>query len=102
QHALAGIGGDRLIKVRTFRSDRGNPCFSVEDNGLGVPEAIRSRIFESYFTTKPVGVGTGIGLSISKSIIERHNGNVWFEEVLPRGARFVVQLPAISAGAAAA
>ncbi|WP_164783802.1 MULTISPECIES: PAS domain S-box protein [unclassified Mesorhizobium] len=101
QHALAGIGGDRLIKVRTFRSDRGNPCFSVEDNGLGVPEAIRSRIFESYFTTKPVGVGTGIGLSISKSIIERHNGNVWFEEVLPRGARFVVQLPAISAGAAA-
>jgi PAS domain S-box-containing protein len=101
QHALAGIGGDRLIKVRTFRSDRGNPCFSVEDNGPGVPEAIRSRIFESYFTTKPVGVGTGIGLSISKSIIERHNGNVWFEEVLPRGARFVVQLPAIARGAAA-
>ncbi|WP_292645824.1 PAS domain S-box protein [Mesorhizobium sp.] len=102
QHALAGIAGDRLIKVRTFRGDRGNPGFSVEDNGLGVPEAIRSRIFESYFTTKPVGVGTGIGLSISKSIIERHNGNVWFEEVLPRGARFVVQLPAISAGAAIA
>ncbi|RVB02898.1 HAMP domain-containing histidine kinase, partial [Mesorhizobium sp. M7A.F.Ca.CA.004.05.1.1] len=74
QHALAGIAGDRLIKVRTFRSDRGHPCFSVEDNGPGVPEAIRGRIFESYFTTKPVGVGTGIGLSISKSIIERHNG----------------------------
>ncbi|TIN12864.1 MAG: hybrid sensor histidine kinase/response regulator, partial [Mesorhizobium sp.] len=52
QHALAGIAGDRLIKVRTFRSDRGHPCFSVEDNGPGVPEAIRSRIFESYFTTK--------------------------------------------------
>ncbi|RVA14321.1 hybrid sensor histidine kinase/response regulator, partial [Mesorhizobium sp. M7A.F.Ca.US.002.01.1.1] len=49
-----------------------------------------------------VGVGTGIGLSISKSIIERHNGNVWFEEVLPRGARFVVQLPAIVAGLATA
>ncbi|WP_181174493.1 PAS domain S-box protein [Mesorhizobium sp. B2-3-10] len=102
QHALAGVAGDRLIKVRSFRSDRGNPGFSVEDNGPGIPEAIRSRIFESYFTTKPVGVGTGIGLSISKSIIERHNGNVWFEEVLPRGARFVVQLPAISAGIAAA
>lgn len=102
QHALAGIGGDRLIKVRTFRSERGDPGFSVEDNGPGVPEAIRSRIFESYFTTKPVGVGTGIGLSISKSIIERHNGNVWFEEVLPSGARFVVQLPAIVAGVAIA
>ncbi|WP_181180420.1 PAS domain S-box protein [Mesorhizobium sp. B1-1-7] len=102
QHALAGVAGDRLIKVRTFRGDLGKPGFSVEDNGPGVPEAIRSRIFESYFTTKPVGVGTGIGLSISKSIIERHNGSVWFEEVLPRGARFVVQLPAIEAGIAAA
>lgn len=101
QHALAGVAGDRRIKVRTFRSDRGTG-FSVEDNGPGVPEAIRSRIFESYFTTKPVGVGTGIGLSISKSIIERHNGNIWFEEVSPRGVRFVVQLPAIAAGAAAA
>lgn len=102
QHALAGVTGDRRIKVRTFRSDRGNPGFSVEDNGPGIPEAIRSRIFESYFTTKPVGVGTGIGLSISKSIVERHNGNIWFEEVEPHGARFVVQLPAITGDAAKA
>ena len=48
--------------------------FSVEDNGPGMPEEIRERIFESYFTTKPVGVGTGIGLSISRSIVERHSG----------------------------
>lgn len=101
QHALAGVASDRLIKVRTFRNERGNPGFSVEDNGPGVPEAIRARIFESYFTTKPVGVGTGIGLSISKSIIERHNGNVWFEEVRPHGARFVVELPAIAGSVAA-
>ncbi|WP_170950282.1 MULTISPECIES: sensor histidine kinase [unclassified Mesorhizobium] len=102
QHALAGITGERRIKVRTFRSERGNPGFSVEDNGPGIPDAIRSRIFESYFTTKPVGVGTGIGLSISKSIVERHNGNIWFEEVQPHGARFVVQLPAIVGNAAKA
>ncbi|RUW47052.1 response regulator, partial [Mesorhizobium sp. M1A.F.Ca.ET.072.01.1.1] len=70
--------------------------------GPGIPDAIRSRIFESYFTTKPVGVGTGIGLSISKSIVERHNGNIWFEEVQPHGARFVVQLPAIVGNAAKA
>ena len=62
-----------------------------------MPESIRDRIFESYFTTKPVGVGTGIGLSISSSIVERHNGNIWFEEVPPSGARFVVELPAIAA-----
>jgi CheY-like chemotaxis protein len=100
QHALAGVSPERMIKVRTYRSASGDPCFSVEDNGPGVPEQIRHRIFESYFTTKPVGVGTGIGLSISKSIVERHEGRVWFEEVKPHGARFVVELPGIvSAGA---
>lgn len=103
QHALAGAQQERRIKVRTWRADNGDPCFSVEDNGPGVPEPIRHRIFESYFTTKPVGVGTGIGLSISKSIIERHEGHIWFENVEPHGVRFVVALPRIvSAGAAAA
>jgi len=102
QHALAVVAGEKHIKVRTFRGVHGNPGFSVEDNGPGIPEAIRSRIFESYFTTKPVGVGTGIGLSISKSIVERHNGTIWFEEVRPHGARFVVQLPAIVGQAAKA
>ncbi|WP_296747290.1 ATP-binding protein, partial [Mesorhizobium sp.] len=102
QHALAVVAGEKHIKVRTFRGLHGNPGFSVEDNGPGIPDAIRSRIFESYFTTKPVGVGTGIGLSISKSIVERHNGTIWFEEVQPHGARFVVQLPAIVGHAAKA
>lgn len=102
QHALAGLAGDRLIKVRTYRAASGDPGFSVEDNGPGVPEAIRGRIFESYFTTKPVGVGTGIGLSISKSIVERHNGRVWFEEAKPTGARFVVELPRITGGGSVA
>ena len=96
QHALAGVQhGQRSIRVRTYRAVDGGAGFSVEDNGPGVPEAIRDRIFESYFTTKPVGVGTGIGLSISKSIVERHEGRVRFEEVKPHGARFVVELPGI-------
>ncbi len=92
---MATVPADRRIKVRTFRTATGTNGFSVEDNGSGVPEEIRHRIFESYFTTKPVGLGTGIGLSISRSIIERHNGRVWFEAVEPRGARFVVELPGI-------
>jgi PAS domain S-box-containing protein len=93
QHALAAQQSDRRIKVRTFRTGDGKAGFSVEDNGPGIPTEIRERIFESYFTTKPVGVGTGIGLSISKSIVERHKGNIWFEEAQPSGARFVVELP---------
>lgn len=95
QHALVPRHGERRIKVKTFRLAGGKCGFSVEDNGPGIPESIRSRIFESYFTTKPAGVGTGIGLSISRSIVERHNGKIWFEEVKPHGARFIVELPAL-------
>lgn len=102
QHALAAANGERSIRVRTFRNADGSAGFSVEDNGPGIAETIRDRIFESYFTTKPVGVGTGIGLSISKSIVDRHGGKVWFEPVEPTGARFVVELPAMGAGQAAA
>jgi PAS domain S-box-containing protein len=96
QHALAAWNGERRIKVRSFRTEDGNCGFSVADTGPGIPETIRHRIFESYFTTKPVGVGTGIGLSISKSIVERHNGRLRFEAMEPTGARFVVELPAAS------
>lgn len=98
QHALASANGDRIIKVRTFRTAGGGAGFSVEDTGPGIAEAIRDRIFESYFTTKPIGVGTGIGLSISKSIVDRHNGRIWFEPAEPTGARFVVELPCIGGG----
>jgi len=96
QHALTAHDGERRITVRTFAAGNGMVGFAVEDTGPGIPEAIRHRIFESYFTTKPVGVGTGIGLSISKAIVERHKGTIRFEEVSPNGARFVVELPAFA------
>jgi len=95
QHALAPQQTERRIKVRSFRTLAGTCCFSVEDNGPGIPQSIRDRIFESYFTTKPAGVGTGIGLSISRSIVERHNGKIWFDEAPAGGARFTVELPMI-------
>jgi len=95
-HALGSVQGERRIKVRTERAPDGKARFAVEDNGPGIPADIRGRIFESYFTTKPVGVGTGIGLSISKSIVERHNGKVWYEESETGGARFVVELPMVA------
>ena len=96
QHALAVANGERRITVKTFRLSEALVGFSVEDTGPGIPLPIRHRIFESYFTTKPVGVGTGIGLSISKSIVERHKGRIRLEEVVPHGARFVVELPAFA------
>ena len=102
QHALAASGGERRIRVKSFRGDDGKAGFYVEDTGPGIAEDIRDRIFDSYFTTKPVGAGTGIGLSISKAIVERHHGTIRFEEVSPHGARFVVDLPSLNGEASAA
>lgn len=66
----------------------------VEDNGPGIPDALRGRLFEPFFTTKGVGEGTGLGLWLCWSIVvERHHGRIWAESGDAGGARFVVDLP---------
>ena len=66
-----------------------------------MPEAIRSRIFEPFYTSKPVGMGTGIGLSFSYGVIASHGGQISLEPVETGGARFVISLPlAVSAASA--
>lgn len=75
---------------------------AVEDNGPGVPAAIRRRIFEPYFTTKPVGLGTGIGLAVSHGIVAAHGGTITVEDAAGGGARFVLRLPRAEAAAAPA
>jgi PAS domain S-box-containing protein len=66
---------------------------TVADNGPGVPEALKERIFEPYFTTKPVGAGTGIGLSISRSVVDSHGGAINVGERPGGGALFRIVLP---------
>ncbi len=66
----------------------------VEDNGPGIPEALRPRVFEPFYTTKDVQEGTGLGLWLCWSIVvERHQGRIWVEQGSTGGARFVVELP---------
>lgn len=60
----------------------------ISDNGSGVPEELRSKIFESLFTTKPIGIGTGLGLAISKQIMERHGGKLLLNTDTTTGAQF--------------
>lgn len=67
---------------------------AISDNGVGIPEALRSRIFDYFFTTKPVGKGTGLGLSISHQIVtEKHNGKIECDSTLGKGTKFVIELP---------
>jgi CheY-like chemotaxis protein len=91
QQALGEVAGERRIRVETrARGDRVE--IEVADSGPGIPPALRERIFEPYFTTKPAGVGTGIGLAISRNVAMGHGGDLRLED--GPGARFVLALPA--------
>jgi len=66
----------------------------IEDNGPGMPEHTKSRIFEPFFTTKSIGVGTGLGLSVSYMIItQNHSGTFEVESEEGKFTRFIIRLP---------
>jgi len=85
----AGAGGG--VHIATFADDR-RAVLEVSDTGPGIPPEVAQRIFEPFFTTKPAGEGTGLGLAVTRQLVERHGGRI---SLLPsdRGARFQVELP---------
>lgn len=91
QHVLTEQAQPRRIVVKTGRSDGGVYC-QVSDNGPGVSDTLKDRIFDPFFTTKTGNVGTGIGLSVSRSIAREHGGELRLENT-NKGAVFVLWLP---------
>jgi signal transduction histidine kinase len=71
---------------------------SVRDDGPGVPADAAERIFDPFFTTRQPGQGTGLGLYISRKIVETHHGRLWFENHAGGGTEFIVELPAARGG----
>jgi len=76
--------------VRTSQ-DESTVCVSVTDRGAGLSPAVEKELFRPFFTTKRAGMG--MGLSISRTIIEYHGGRLWFTPNEPRGTRFHFALP---------
>ncbi|WP_374568893.1 response regulator [Ideonella sp.] len=99
QQALAGKQGPRRVRVQSGvepRRDNREPrvWLRVEDNGLGVPAAARQHVFDAFFTTKPEGVGTGLGLAMSRSLARAHGGDLVLEAGSSLGgASFRLSLP---------
>ncbi|MGB0128980.1 MAG: PAS domain S-box protein, partial [Rhodocyclaceae bacterium] len=83
----------RLSLVSRYDGAQETICLTVSDNGPGIPDEVRPRIFEPYFTTKPTGVGTGVGLSVSLGIVESHGGTLTVDCPAEGGAVFAVMLP---------
>jgi signal transduction histidine kinase len=84
----------REIRIRTARVNDQWVQIEIADNGLGMPEVTKQRIFNPFFTTKPVGKGTGMGMSISYQIIvEKHNGKIECFSAPKKGTEFVIQIP---------
>ena len=73
--------------------DRGKVEIRVADNGNGIPQKVLDKIFQPFFTTKPTGQGTGLGLSLSYDIVKAHGGELKVETKEGEGSTFIMQLP---------
>jgi len=89
--AMKDADGARELVIKSQRSENGNVLVCVSDTGLGLPPQQADQLFNAFFTTKPHG--TGMGLSISRSIVESHGGRLWAASNSPRGASFSFTLP---------
>jgi signal transduction histidine kinase/CheY-like chemotaxis protein len=90
--AMKNVDGTRELSIQSLRGENGQVLISVSDTGVGLPPQKAEQIFDAFFTTKPHG--TGMGLRISRSIIESHGGRLWAAGASGRGAAFQFTLPA--------
>ena len=95
--ALSGLADQEnynpMVKVRTKKLENSIEI-RVKDNGKGIPDSIKDKIFQPFFTTKPTGEGTGLGLSLSYDIITKgHGGKLTVNTAAGEGTEFIIQLP---------
>jgi len=87
-----GDGYEPMVLVGTKKND-GKVSISVKDNGNGIPQKVLDKIFQPFFTTKPTGQGTGLGLSLSYDIVKAHGGELKVRTKEGEGTAFTIQLP---------
>ena len=94
QAIVLSLSAERRIDFRTGDRD-GWAWIEVEDSGPGVPPEHEAKLFQPFYTTKPVGEGTGLGLSVSYDIIRSHNGRIGYRRAASGGALFYFELPIV-------
>ena len=91
-NAIHAVGDSGIIKV-VVKELQDNIFISICDTGEGVPDELKQKIFEPFYTTKKVHEGTGLGLSITFGIIKKHKGTIEVKDNKPKGAKFLINLP---------
>lgn len=88
----SGSAFEPVVKISTKRNN-GKVEIGIGDNGNGIPQKVFDKIFQPFFTTKPTGQGTGLGLSLAYDIVKAHGGEIKVETKEGGGAKFIIQLP---------
>lgn len=91
-NALDAMDGHGNLYISTHNLDK-SVEIHIADTGSGMTDKVKNKIFDPFFTTKEVGKGTGLGMSISYGIIEKHHGSIQVESELGKGTTFIITLP---------
>jgi two-component system NtrC family sensor kinase len=83
----------RIIIETREEKESDSVVVSIGDDGAGISEDIKDKIFDQFFTTKSVGKGTGQGLAIARKIVATHGGAIWFDSEKGKGTTFFIRLP---------
>lgn len=92
QNSVQATPSGLVLQLRSSNVD-GRVCFSIADNGHGVPESIRERIFDPFFTTRDVGGGTGMGLTVVYDVVKSFHGTITVKDAPGGGALFEMEFP---------
>lgn len=92
-NAIEAMPREGQLRIRTSASDPDSLTIEISDDGVGIPDDLLPRLFEPFTTTKEHGKGVGLGLAISKTIVERHGGKIAVSSAVGRGTTFTITLP---------
>lgn len=92
-NAAKAIAEGGQIRIESGLNEDGQICVQVEDSGCGTPEHLQDQVFDPFFTTRAVGSGTGLGLSVTRDTIQAHHGQISFKSSVGKGSLVRIMLP---------
>jgi signal transduction histidine kinase len=96
-NAIQAMNNAGTITINTsFSEENTQILVSIADTGEGIPQEIQAKIFDAFFTTKKMGEGSGLGLDISRKIIDKHKGKIYFQSEEGKGTTFYVEIPFVA------